>query len=126
MSKYHYGRSLFMTGVGNLFIYWLGRHNLGPGWQFQGIYQQRKLPGRISQGHLTRVYVVSTDFLKQHQPSKQKEPTTVSFICIPILYLASYVLTHSIHKIHILVVTIKLVWLVDLNVISFRLVPWMI
>ena len=78
-----------MTGVGNLFIYWLGRHNLGPGWQFQEIYRQRKPPGRISPGHLSRVYVVSTDLLRQHQPFKQKELTIISFIRVPILYLAS-------------------------------------
>ena len=33
-----------------------GRHNLGPGRQFQQIYWRGKPPGRISPGHLDRVY----------------------------------------------------------------------
>ena len=33
-----------MTGVENLFIYCLGRHNFGLGWQFQEIYPSVKLP----------------------------------------------------------------------------------
>ena len=44
-----------MTGLKHLFIYWLGRHNLGPGWQFQKTHRPGKPPGRISPGHLDRV-----------------------------------------------------------------------
>ena len=40
----------------NPFIYWPRRHNLGTGRQFQQIYWPRKPPGRISLGHLDRVY----------------------------------------------------------------------
>ena len=42
--------SLFMTGAENLFIYWSGKR------QFQQIYQTGKRPGRISLGHLDKVY----------------------------------------------------------------------
>ena len=34
-----------MTGVENLFIYWPGRHNLGPGKKFQQIYGPGEPPG---------------------------------------------------------------------------------
>ena len=37
-----------MTGVENVFIYWPGRHNLGPWAQFQQIYRPGKPPGQIS------------------------------------------------------------------------------
>ena len=39
-----------MTGAENLFIYWSGKR------QFQQIYQTGKRPGRISLGHLDKVY----------------------------------------------------------------------
>ena len=43
-----------MTGVENLFIYWPGRHNLGPGKKFQQIYgrenHQAHLTGTLGQG----------------------------------------------------------------------------
>ena len=45
-----------MTGIENLFIYWLGTHNLGTGWHFQEIYQLEKPPGCILPGHLDTVY----------------------------------------------------------------------
>ena len=54
-SKHHRGWSLFMTGVENLFIYWPGRHNLGPRRQFQQLYWPGKSPGCIFLGHLNRV-----------------------------------------------------------------------
>ena len=37
-SKYQWGESLFIAGVGNLFLYWQERHNLGPGRQIQQTY----------------------------------------------------------------------------------------
>ena len=49
------GESLFTFGIVNLFIYWPGRHNLGPGKQIQQIYRPGKTPGRFSPGHLDRV-----------------------------------------------------------------------
>ena len=53
-----------MTGVESLFIYWLGRHNLGPGKQFQQIYRRGKLPGRISLGTWTGCFISS--FIYDH------------------------------------------------------------
>ena len=44
-----------MTGVEKLFLYWPGRHNLGPEWQCLEIYRPGKPPGCISPGHLDRV-----------------------------------------------------------------------
>ena len=51
-----------MTGVKKLFIYWLGRHNLGQGWQFQKIYRPGKPPGWISQ--VTWIGCVECDTVK--------------------------------------------------------------
>ena len=45
-----------MSGVERLSIYRLGRHNLGPGKQFQQICWPGKSPGPISLGHLDKVY----------------------------------------------------------------------
>ena len=50
------GESLFMTGVENFFINWLGRHNLGPVRHFQQNNQPVKPPGTISPEDLDRVY----------------------------------------------------------------------
>ena len=46
-----------MTGEENLFFYWLGRHILGSRRQFQQMYRTEEPPGRISPGHLDRVFV---------------------------------------------------------------------
>ena len=43
--------------VENFLIYWQGKHNLGPGRQFQQNWTQGKPLGHISPGHLDRVYV---------------------------------------------------------------------
>ena len=51
-----------MTGTGNLIIYWPGRHNLGPGRQFQQIYLPRKSPGCISLGQDVLVNVIILSF----------------------------------------------------------------
>ena len=53
-----------MTGIENLFIYWLGTHNLGTGWHFQEIYQLEKPPGCILPGHLDTVYFFLSGRLK--------------------------------------------------------------
>ena len=42
-----------MTGVKNFFIYWPGKHNLGPGRQFQQIYQPENPPGASHRGTWT-------------------------------------------------------------------------
>ena len=55
-----------MAGVESLFIYWPERHNLGLGRQFQQIHPPRKPPGRISPGHLGKVW----------QPPFCKKPMT--------------------------------------------------
>ena len=57
--KNHWGCSLYMTGVENFFIYWPGRHNMGPGRQSQQNYRPGEPPGHISPGHLDRVYIPS-------------------------------------------------------------------
>ena len=44
------------------------------------------------------------------------------FILIPILMLG-HVLVHSVDKIHALVVTVKLIWLLFLNILPFNFVP---
>ena len=54
-----------MTGAENLFIYWPGKHNLGPGWQF--------LSGHLSTreatvAHLTRA--LGQGFLGAHTNDK--------------------------------------------------------
>ena len=48
--KYHRGYSLFMTGVENLFVYWPGSHNLGPGRQSQQILLTGDATGALGQG----------------------------------------------------------------------------
>ena len=53
-----------MTGIGNLIIYWPGRHNLGPGRQFQQIYLPRKSLGCISLGNLDRMYQCTRSFCR--------------------------------------------------------------
>ena len=45
-----------MTGVENFFIYFPGRHDLRTESHFQQYCQPRKLPARISPGHLDRVF----------------------------------------------------------------------
>ena len=50
------GIKFFITRVENIFIYWPGRLNLGPGRHFQPNYQLGKPAGHISQGHLYRVF----------------------------------------------------------------------
>ena len=58
------GHQIFQTspgvkclyGRGRKLIYWLGRHNLGPGRQFQQINQPGKPLGLIAPGHLDRVF----------------------------------------------------------------------
>ena len=67
-----------MTGVENLFIYRPGRHNLGPGWQFQEIYRPWVLQRRISTGHLDKVLGVS------QKTSNLSWPIASSFIDINI------------------------------------------
>ena len=50
------GTNFIRIGIENFFIYWPGRHNLGPGRHFQQNYQPGKLPGYISPGHLDRLF----------------------------------------------------------------------
>ena len=45
-----------MIGLENLVIYWLGRPNLGTGQTISANLLTRKLPERISPGHLERVF----------------------------------------------------------------------
>ena len=75
-----------MTVVENLFIYWVGRHNLGPGRQFQQIYQPGKPTGRISLGHLDRVsYGLDKSSLKSIKGylsnRKQRVKIKIQFVC---------------------------------------------
>ena len=50
------GRNPLYDRVENLFIYWSGRHNFGPGSQFQQIYRPGKPPRSIAPGYLDREY----------------------------------------------------------------------
>ena len=65
-------------------------------------------------------YNIPTHLEEQHLPSNKQEPPP--FFHLDTSPVLDHVLVHSINKIHVLVVTVELIWLLFFNILSFNFV----